>query len=252
MEPVGGFDFVFSPPKSISLAAALGDPATRREVVAAHHAAVEATLRLLEREACGVRLGAGGAEQAKGSGIVAALYTHRVSRAQDPQLHTHCAIANMTQGPDGAWRTLDSRLLLREWKLALGYAYQAALRREIGQRLGWRWNEPAKGMAELAAWPREALREFSQRRVRIEQAIDEHGATGWHGAQIATLATRERKTTSATDLDRAARRLAGTAGRARHAARPPDCGAAARPHPGTARQARCSPRSASSSPAPRA
>ena len=99
LDPVGGFDFVFSAPKSISLVAALAEGDVRDAVLAAHHAAVRAALGLLEREACGVRLGAGGAARAKGSGIVTALYVHRTSRERDPHLHTHCAIANVTQGP---------------------------------------------------------------------------------------------------------------------------------------------------------
>jgi conjugative relaxase-like TrwC/TraI family protein len=201
LDPVGGFDFVFSAPKSVSLAAMLAAPAVRREVVAAHQAAVHATLGLLEREACGVRLGSGGKQRARGSGIVAALYVHRTSRARDPQLHTHCAIANLTEGLDGAWRALDSRLLLRDWKLSLGYAYQAALRREITARLGWTWHQPVKGLAELDAWPTGVLREFSQRRVRIEAALAEHGASGWQTGQIATLATREAKSATPPSLE---------------------------------------------------
>jgi hypothetical protein len=45
------------------------------------------------------------------------------------------------------------------------------------------------------------LREFSQRRVRIEQSLAEHGGSGWEAGQIATLATRERKDFGAVDLD---------------------------------------------------
>ncbi len=201
LSPVGGFDLVFSAPKSISLAAALAPADVRRELAAAHQSAVTATLGLLEREACGVRLGRGGAVHAKGSGIVAALYVHRTSRARDPQLHTHCAVANLTQGPDGGtWRALDSRLLLREWKLALGYAYQAHLRAEVTRRLGWGWRDPVKGLAELEAWPEEVLREFSTRRQQIEQALADHGGSSWHAGQIATLATRQPKSATAPDL----------------------------------------------------
>ena len=39
----------------------------------------------------------GGAVRERASGIAAALYTHRLSRNLDPQLHTHCAIANLAQ-----------------------------------------------------------------------------------------------------------------------------------------------------------
>lgn len=250
LAPVGGFDFVFSAPKSISLASALAAPEVRREVVAAHHAAVAAALWLLEREACGVRLGAGGAEHVAGSGIVAACYTHRTSRAVDPHLHTHCAIANLTQGPDGRWRALDSRLLLHEWKLSLGYAYQAILRDAVTRRLGWSWRDAVKGLAELEAWPEAVLREFSQRRQRIEESLAEHGGSGWQAGQVATLATRERKGL-AVDLDQ--ERQVWRARLAEHGMTRADLATATRPTP----RAQLMPggaslvRSASGSPGPR-
>ena len=52
---------------------------------------------------------------------------------------TTCGVSELTLPPtlsDGVWRTLDSRRLLGEWKLTLGYAYQSALRasaKELGQ-----------------------------------------------------------------------------------------------------------------------
>ncbi len=49
-----------------------------------------------------------------GSGLVASLFLHHLSRDGDPQLHVHAAIWNRIQRADGAddkWRTLDSRSL---------------------------------------------------------------------------------------------------------------------------------------------
>jgi ATP-dependent exoDNAse (exonuclease V) alpha subunit len=117
--------------------------------------------------------------------------------------------------------------LLREWKLALGYAYQAALRREISERLGWAWREPEKGLAELEAWPDAVLREFSTRRKRIEQALAEHGGSGWTAGQVATLATRPAKSAVAPDL--AAEREAWLARMAEHGLDAGELDAALRP-----------------------
>ena len=47
------------------------------------------------------------ARSQRAGGFVAAAYRHRMSRAQDPQLHTHVVCANMAQGPDGRWTALD-------------------------------------------------------------------------------------------------------------------------------------------------
>jgi conjugative relaxase-like TrwC/TraI family protein len=46
----------------------------------------------------------------RGEGFVAASYRHRMSRAGDPQLHTHVIVANMTRA-DGRHTALDARAL---------------------------------------------------------------------------------------------------------------------------------------------
>jgi len=52
-----GFDFTFSSPKGVSLIGLLGDPATSKEVLAAHQSAVAQALGYLERHATFVRRG---------------------------------------------------------------------------------------------------------------------------------------------------------------------------------------------------
>ena len=52
----------------------------------------------LEREALYTRGGRGGVRQVDTTGLIAAAFTHRDSRAGDPDLHTHVAVSQ--QGPD--------------------------------------------------------------------------------------------------------------------------------------------------------
>jgi conjugative relaxase-like TrwC/TraI family protein len=62
LAPVSGFDLVFSCPKSVSLLHALTeDERVGREISEAHEQAWQAALAYLEREACVVRRGHGGA-----------------------------------------------------------------------------------------------------------------------------------------------------------------------------------------------
>ena len=44
-------------------------------------------------------------------GMVAAAFDHWDTRTGDPNLHTHVVLANKVQGPDGRWRSVDSRAL---------------------------------------------------------------------------------------------------------------------------------------------
>jgi conjugative relaxase-like TrwC/TraI family protein len=193
LRPVAGFDLVFSTPKSVSLLHALGDEEVRVQLAAAHEAAWRAALAYLEREACVIRKGRNGVERERGSGFVAAAFQHRTSRAGDPHLHTHVVVANAARAADGVWRALDGDLLLRTHRLAAGYLYEAQLRCELTTRLGVAWRPVRNGMAELAGVPDAVVREFSTRRRQILAHIAEVGGEGWRAAQVAAIATRERK-----------------------------------------------------------
>src|SRR5215216_3929822 len=158
LAPVAGFDLVFSVPKSVSLLHALGDEETRRAVNEAHLSAWQAALAYLEDEACVTRRGKNGVCREHSGGFVAAAYQHRTSRAQDPHLHTHVIVANMTKSPsDGEWRALDGVPILKHYRLAAGYLYQAQLRFELSRSLGLEWRTPEHGMAELAGVPEKVL-----------------------------------------------------------------------------------------------
>jgi conjugative relaxase-like TrwC/TraI family protein len=167
--PVPGFDLTFSAPKSVSLLWGLGGPVAALEVQAAHREAVGAALSYLQRKACWTRRGAGGREFVKGSGFLAAAYRHRSSRNGDPQLHTHVLIANATQGPDGRWTRLYHPAIYDHATTA-SYIYEAHLRNELTRRLGVRWQEVRKGIAEIEGFVDEHLRAFSTRRAEILEA----------------------------------------------------------------------------------
>jgi conjugative relaxase-like TrwC/TraI family protein len=194
LSPVAGFDLVFSTPKSVSLIHALGDESTRRAVSEAHAAAWQAALAYLEDEACVTRRGKNGFIREHGGGLVAAAYQHRTSRAQDPHLHTHVIVANMAQSPsDAKWRALDGEAILKTYRLAAGYLYEAHLRAELARTLGVEWEKPRKGWAELKGVPRRVIDEFSTRRLAVVERMREQALTGFYAAQVAAVGTRERK-----------------------------------------------------------
>src|SRR6266516_1314926 len=194
LAPVAGFDLVFSVPKSVSLLHALGDEETRRAVNEAHLSAWQAAVAYLEDEACVTRRGRNGVYREHAGGFVAAAYQHRTSRSQDPHLHTHVIVANMAKSPsDGKWRALDGEPILKSYRLAAGYLYQAQLRAELTRSLGVEWEQPRKGLAELRQVPREVIREFSTRRAQVVEELARKGGGGFYAAQLAAVETRERK-----------------------------------------------------------
>lgn len=186
------YDLTFSAPKSVSVLFAVADDELSSTLVDAHEAAAAAALCHLEREACGVRRGYNGRDRSDADGFYAAAYRHRMSRARDPQLHTHFVVANAARSGD-RWSTLDGYRLYQNAKAA-GYLYEAQLRAEVCERLPWaRWGPVSKGIAELEGVAPEALRHFSRRRQAIEEWLDANGRDGRQSAEKAALATREAK-----------------------------------------------------------
>jgi conjugative relaxase-like TrwC/TraI family protein len=169
---VAAFDLTFSAPKSVSVLFAVADQETSAALLEAHERAVEAAFAYVEREACFTRRGHAGMLRVRGDGFVAAAYRHRLSRAGDPQLHTHVVVANMTRA-EGRWTTLEAHSLY-EHALAAGALYRAVLRAEVRERLPWVWwREVSRGLFEIEGVPDGVLREFSRRRLEIEERARE-------------------------------------------------------------------------------
>lgn len=138
-QSVAGFEFVFSPPKSVSSWWALADPEMKGQIQAAHQAAMDATLEKLETDIIRTRTGTDGIAQAHVQGVLAATFNHWDSREGDPQLHTHMLISNRVQGVDGRWRTIDSRWSLMPAVATAGAYYDTVLMDEISNRFGVEW-----------------------------------------------------------------------------------------------------------------
>ena len=73
-------------------------------------------------------------------GLVAAAFTHRDSRAGDPDLHTHVAVANKVQTLDGRWLSIDGRILFKA-TVAASETYNTALENHLRASLGVRFAE---------------------------------------------------------------------------------------------------------------
>ncbi|MFB9733453.1 MobF family relaxase [Ornithinimicrobium kibberense] len=128
---VAGFDLTFSPVKSVSTLWAVADRPLALSIEAAHQAAVRDALGYIEKHALFTRTGKDGVQQVDVRGLVAAAFTHRDSRAGDPDLHTHVAVANKVQtAKDGRWLSVDGRTLFKAM-VSASEAYNTALEKHL-------------------------------------------------------------------------------------------------------------------------
>ena len=190
-----GWDMTFSAPKSVSLEALYRG---RRAVMHAHDEAVRATLGWIEKEHLQTRgydPATGRRPRVAADGMIAATFRHMASRNNDPQLHTHAVVANMTRNNDGAWRSVEPTLLKRNRRV-FGAWYRNDLARRL-RGLGYELTPTTVGglpSFEISGWSREWLDAFSTRRQDILQHMADEGREyTTANAQAAALATRGRK-----------------------------------------------------------
>lgn len=208
---VSGFDLTFSPVKSVSTLWALAGPELAAQIERAHNESVAESLAWLEGHALFTREGSGGVRQVDVKGLVATAFVHRDSRAGDPDLHTHVAIANKVQTLRGRWLSIDGRLLYKAL-VSVSETYNTALEKHLHELLGVRFVERPnadarkRAVREIDGVNPELNQRFSKRRAMIEHRRDQlaHIFQEDHGrpptpteaielAQQATLETREAK-----------------------------------------------------------
>jgi conjugative relaxase-like TrwC/TraI family protein len=206
---VPAFDLTFSAPRSVSLAWAFADGDLQRNLAAAQERAVRATLATIEREAIYARRGKDGARVEKVA-LTAALFQHGESRPAehadgrvfgDPNLHTHTVVLNMATRADGTVGALHSTVL-RDWKMAAGAIYHAALANEMADlgfgidRLGH------NGTFELTGISDKAITYFSARRLEIEKELAEAGTTSGSSAALASAVAKSTRYAKEQDAKR--------------------------------------------------
>lgn len=212
---VAGYDLTFSPVKSVSALWAIAPLAVAEQIEAAHDAAVADVLEWLQDQACFTRTGARGVAQVDTEGLIAAAFTHRDSRAGDPDLHTHVAISNKVSHVDAngvrRWLALDGQPIHRV-TVAASEMYNTRLEAHtIARVAGTKFAERAAGrgkrpIREIVGMSEDLMVAWSSRRVAIKARTAELAKQFQHDhgreptnieiialAQQATLESREAK-----------------------------------------------------------
>ncbi|MBC8641986.1 conjugative relaxase [Caballeronia sp. EK] len=195
-----GLDLTFSAPKSVSMQALVaGD----REVTAAHDRAVTRALEQVEQLAEARKKVKGKSYRERTGNMTIAKFRHEMSRAKDPQLHTHSVVMNMTRRADGAWRALSNEDIFRV-QHEVDAIYKAELAKGL-QAIGYAIRlVDDKGNFELAHISRDQIEAFSARSRVIEEALANEGKTRASAStlekQVIALATRPRKDESDREI----------------------------------------------------
>ena len=163
------YDFTFSPPKSVSIAAFIGNDS---RIVDAHDRAVRVSLQELERLAA-TRVRTKGSMSDRPTGnIVAATFRHDTSRALDPHLHSHCVVFNATFDPvERRWKALETLEMVRARKYVENVYYHE-LAREL-RAFGYNLKHNARGDFEVQGVSPELCQRFSKRHQEIDEKTRE-------------------------------------------------------------------------------
>ena len=166
---VAGFDVTFTPPKSVSALWAVADPPLAAAIRAAHVAAVAAAMTAAEQRAVFTRQGHNGIRHVEVHGLLAAVFVHRDSRAGDPNLHTHVAIANKVQTLAGDWLAIDAQVMYRA-KVSLSEEYTTHLQArltELGLSFVATGRDGKRPVYEIAGVDPRLLARWSSRRHQV-------------------------------------------------------------------------------------
>jgi conjugative relaxase-like TrwC/TraI family protein len=199
-----GWDATISAPKSVSLAALVGDDERVRD---AHRESVNAALQGFEEY---LQARGGGDKPSITTGkMVAAQFEHTSSRPDRtngyaaPQLHTHVLIFNMTQTEAGKVRSVQPLELYRSQKYATAI-YRAHLAEKL-QGLGYEIEvDPRTGAPEVKGFSEAYLQESSPRREEVLKEAEQ--IKGRLEREGATVSENARLKQAAAHNDRASKR----------------------------------------------
>jgi len=192
-----GWDATISAPKSVSLAALVGDD---ERIRVAHRESVDEALKSFEEY---MQARGGGDKPATTTGkMVAAQFEHTASRPDRttgyaaPQLHTHVVVFNVTQSEEGKARSVQPLELYRSQRYATAI-YRMHLAEKL-QALGYQIEvDPRTGAPEIKGITKGYVQEASPRReevVRVAEDIkarlEQQGAVVSEDARLKQAAAR--------------------------------------------------------------
>lgn len=191
-------DFMAAAPKSVSIVGlVLGD----QGVVGAHQKAARAALGELEKHI--QAWAAGGRLKIHTGEALFGIFHHDASRTNEPHLHSHAPLCNVTFRPDGVFRAVEQREMWNAQRLATA-VYRQVLTQEL-RTLGYRIEFGPQGQPEIAGITRAQIEALSSRRREIVDAAAGKGQLPdfgpLRGRQMGAAASRTQPPKSLPERD---------------------------------------------------
>ena len=163
------YDFTLSPPKSVSIAALVGND---QRIIEAHDEAVQVAMRELQSYAATrVRKQNQYAHRVTGN-VVGAVFRHDTSRDLDPHLHSHCILFNATRDSiENRWKALEACEMVTAQKFVRNVYYHELVRSL--QKFGYGVENNPRGDFEIAGVSKELIDRFSKRHREIDEKTRE-------------------------------------------------------------------------------
>ena len=163
------YDFTLSPPKSVSIAALVGND---QRIIEAHDEAVQVAMRELQTYAATrVRKQNQYAHRVTGN-VVGAVFRHDTSRDLDPHLHSHCILFNATRDSvEDRWKALEACEMVTAQKFVRNVYYHEMVRSL--QRFGYGIENNPRGDFEIVGVGKELIDRFSKRHRQIDEKTRE-------------------------------------------------------------------------------
>ena len=194
---IKALDLTLSPPKSLSILFAAGNPEGRKVAIEVHEKACAELLAYIEMQGFfqAVKKEYGVTHSYPAKGMLVLPINHSLSRNNDPLLHSHCLIANagIIRGEDQV-RAVNFHLFFRNQK-HFDHVYKSFLRGGLDQN-GFPTRTTKDGF-ELAEITRRQIEVFSSRSQQIHRNLAQKGLTRETASakqrQAACLQGRKRK-----------------------------------------------------------
>lgn len=169
---MGLIDFCLSPPKPVSSVWSQAEPKLKDKIETIQTESSAYAMNFLGTKLIS-RTGKKGVVRTPVAAAAFALFGHGSSRANDPQLHTHCCLLNAAERMDGGTGAVDE-LDAMQWQGATASLYHMKMAWEL-RNLGFEIEKKGK-IFDIKGVPEEVNAHFSKRTNDIKKNIEEKQA----------------------------------------------------------------------------